>query len=66
MASSYTVVISEEQRLLLMAALAALVPLRAPTYDMSAEDEPHALAVGLSVLPRDEDESPGVIHGLCV
>jgi hypothetical protein len=54
-AQTYTIIIDEDQRLLLIAALHALKTDDATDFiDM------------LTTLPKDESDSPGVLHGFCL
>lgn len=58
---SYLCEISEEQRLILVAALEA----QQPTLEAN-EEQFLLLAMLREDLPKIEAESPGIIHGLCL
>jgi hypothetical protein len=63
-AQTYTIIIDEDQRLLLVTALARL----GRNLDQSDADEADRsdLLDMLRDLPEQESESPGVHHGLCL
>lgn len=60
---SYTISISEDQRKMISNAL-FVYPLR-PNIPHKSEDVTE-LQVLFEALPKDEQEHPGVIHGLCL
>lgn len=72
--ASFTVIINEHQRALLVAAMEAGLPAVKPILsavpsdfgDESAFADAENLLAMLVDLPKQEAESPGCLHGLCL
>lgn len=62
---SYTIMIDESQRKLLLAALSAFVPV-VPNVTIDDHEERDLLVAMFHDLPRVESEDPNCLHGFCL
>ncbi len=63
---AFTIEINEQQRALIVAALAQVHGSVQPSMFFETDDEALLLQQMLVDLPQAEKESPGCVHGLCL